>query len=207
VNERPEHGDTDRSTDGREYAERLRRLESSWWRRLFNVQAPYRWNIRRLRLGRTLDVGCGLGRNLAHLGGNGVGVDHNAESVKIAVSRGLTAFTVEEFHRSEHAVPGSFDSMLLAHVVEHMDAQTALSLLREYLVYLKPSGTVCFITPQERGYRTDKTHVRFVDFDALSQLASASGVSVTRHFSFPFPRFAGRYFPYNEFVLLARKPA
>ena len=63
-----------RDTAGAEYAERLRRLDTSWWRRTLNVQAPYRWNIRRLHLGRVLDVGSGLGRNLAHLGNNGVGV-------------------------------------------------------------------------------------------------------------------------------------
>ena len=33
-------------------------------RRMLPTQAPYRWNLRRLRLGRVLDVGCGVGRNL-----------------------------------------------------------------------------------------------------------------------------------------------
>lgn len=199
--------DDELSTAGREYAERLRRLDRSTWRRVLNVQAPYRWNIRRLGLGRTLDVGCGLGRNLAHLGGNGVGVDHNPTSIAIARSRGLTAFTGEEFRASEYAKPSSFDSILFAHVAEHLSLETGLELLREYLAYLRPGGKVCFITPQERGYRTDATHIRFVDFDGIREMTDALGLREVRHFSFPFPRIIGRVFPYNEFVLLAAQPS
>jgi 2-polyprenyl-3-methyl-5-hydroxy-6-metoxy-1,4-benzoquinol methylase len=193
-------------TAGHDYAQRLKRLDNSRWRRMLNVQAPYRWNIRRLRLGRTLDVGCGLGRNLAHLGGNGVGVDHNAESVAVARSRGLKAYTVAEFRQSEYAAESAFDSMLLAHVVEHMDLDSAIDVVTRYLPYLRSGGTVCFITPQERGYRTDETHVRFVDFDKLIELSQRLGLSVGRRYSFPFPRAAGKAFRYNEFVFLATKP-
>ena len=194
------------STAGRDYAERLLRLDRSRWRRLLNVQAPYRWNIRRLGLGRTLDVGCGLGRNLAHLGGRGVGVDHNADSIRVARTRGLTAYVVEDFSTSSDAQPESYDSLLLAHVVEHLSLDEARSLLESYLPYLRPNGQVCFITPQERGYRMDATHVRFVDFEGLAQLSVLVGLAPDRFYSFPFPRPAGKVFPYNEFVFLARKP-
>jgi SAM-dependent methyltransferase len=195
-----------KATAGADYAERLRSLDNSWWRRTLNVQAPYRWNVRRLHLGHVLDVGCGLGRNLAHLGNDGVGVDHNAESIGIARARGLTAFTSEEFPASPYALPGSFDSALLAHVVEHLHPDFAVELIKGYLPYVKPGGQVCFITPQERGYRTDATHVTFVDFDGLAALCRRLGLIPTRQYSFPFPRAVGRVFPYNEFVLLARKP-
>ena len=112
-------GDQDDRSDGAEtaasdYAERLSRLEGARWRRLLNVQAPYRWNIRRLGLGRALDVGCGLGRNLAHLANDSVGVDHNADSIAIARSRGLTAFTSAEFPDSGYAVPGACEILKFA---------------------------------------------------------------------------------------------
>ncbi len=45
--------------------------------------------LTRINPGFVLDVGCGLGRNLANIGGYGVGVDHNSESVAVACSRGL----------------------------------------------------------------------------------------------------------------------
>ena len=48
----------------------------------------YRWNLRRLDLGFTLEIGCGIGRNLEHLDGNGIGIDHNEEAVRIAHTGG-----------------------------------------------------------------------------------------------------------------------
>jgi 2-polyprenyl-3-methyl-5-hydroxy-6-metoxy-1,4-benzoquinol methylase len=172
---------------------------------MVDVQAPYRWNLRRLELGRVLDVGCGLGRNLAQLGPDSVGVDHNAESIRIAKERGLTAYTVEEFTASTDARHGEYDSLLFAHVLEHMDRDAALGLVRGYLPYLKPGGRVCMITPQEKGYRSDATHVEYVDMDGLRSLASDAELTVERGYSFPLPRPFGRVFTYNEFVLVASR--
>ncbi len=193
-------------TDAADYARRLARLESVWWKRLLDVQRPYRWNLRRLHPGLTLDLGCGLGRNLAHLDGHGVGVDHNEDSVAVARARGLRAFTPEEFAASPHAVTSSFDSLLCAHVVEHLPADDGQALLAAYLGFVRPGGSVILITPQERGYGTDATHVRFVDFAALDDLCARLGLGVVSRRSFPFPRAAGRVFPYNEFVVVARVP-
>ena len=62
---------------------------------------------------------------------------------------------------------------------------------------------VCLITPQERGFRSDGTHVQFVDFERLTDVANELGLRVERSYSFPLPRFAGRSFTYNEFIFLA----
>ncbi len=191
-------------TDAPDYTERLATMEGAGWKQRLDVQAPYRWNIRMLALGRTLDIGCGLGRNLAHLDGNGVGVDHNASSVAIAAKRGFDAYTPDAFAKSRHARPGAFDSLLLAHVVEHMGEDDALGLLRTYLPFVRPGGKVLVITPQEKGYTTDATHVRFCGFPEVAALCAAVDLSVQRQYSFPFPRPLGKVFPYNEFVTLAR---
>jgi 2-polyprenyl-3-methyl-5-hydroxy-6-metoxy-1,4-benzoquinol methylase len=196
-----------KATAGRDYASRLVRSRSVWWKNVIDVQLPYRWNIRRLHLGRTLDIGCGIGRNLHHLGGSAVGVDHNSDSVAIARSYGLTAYTGEDFGSSTDAVPAGYDTLLLAHVVEHMDRDHAVEILEGYLKYLKPGGRVVLITPQEAGYRTDSTHVRFVDFASAADLAAAIGFEPVQQYSFPFPRMVGRFFPYNEFVTVCRTAA
>ncbi|MBU9889072.1 MAG: class I SAM-dependent methyltransferase, partial [Candidatus Omnitrophica bacterium] len=106
--------DTSSLTQIKKYSERLQASQEAWWRRLLNVQAPYGWNLRRLRPGFTLDVGCGLGRHLLHLRGNGVGIDHNPESLRYAKALGLRVFTPEGFRGSLFNVPRSFDSILLS---------------------------------------------------------------------------------------------
>jgi len=191
-------------TDAPEYAERLAGLQQVWWKRLLPVQAPYRWNLRRLHLGFTLDVGCGIGRNLENLGGHGVGVDHNADAVAAARARGFDAMTSEEFSASPFATPARFDSMLVAHVLEHMSQADAVELVGTYLPFVRPGGNVVFVTPQERGYRSDPTHVELMDFDALRHIATELHLSVARSYSFPFPRRCGTLFVYNEFVQVAR---
>jgi SAM-dependent methyltransferase len=101
-----------------EYTQRLSSLQSVWWKQIIDVQLPYRWNVRRLKLGFTLDIGCGLGRNLLHLRGNGVGIDHNPASVEVARSRGLKAFLPDEFSRTDFNYENTFDSILVAHVID-----------------------------------------------------------------------------------------
>jgi SAM-dependent methyltransferase len=187
------------------YTDRLIREQTIWWKRLLDVQAPYRWNLRRLQPGFTLDVGCGIGRNLGHLRGQGIGVDHNPLSVNKARERGFSAFTPEEFRDSPYCSAQHFDSLLLAHVAEHMRRDEVIEVLKMYLGLLKPTAQLIMITPQEAGYRSDETHVEFMDFAKLRGIASELGFTVLKEFSFPFPRFAGHVFRYNEFVSVSCK--
>ena len=195
------------ATAGREYADRLNRLQGKWWKKLLHVQAPWRAHMRHLHLGRTLDVGCGNGRNLHYLDPASVGVDHNAFSVSAAVASGVEAYTVEKFFADTTlSAPHTFDSMLVAHVIEHLTPAEAHAVVGSYLRSIKPGGRVVLITPQERGYSSDTTHVTFTDFEALDRLVAHLGLAEEKHYSFPFPRIAGRSFTYNEFVVVARNP-
>ena len=193
------------STSGADYTDRLSSLGGQWWKRALDVQAPYRWNLRRLELGFTLDIGCGLGRNLRHLEGRGVGIDHNQTSIDIARAAGLAAYLPEDFELTEFNRPGRFDSILLAHVVEHMSEEDAVELLQRYDRLLKSSGRVVLITPQQRGFDSDPTHVHFADFEALRRIAERCGLETRKQYSFPFPLIVGRVFKHNEFVSISVK--
>ncbi len=187
------------------YTLRLVQLERVWWKRLLDVQAPYRWNLRRMHLGKVLDVGCGVGRNLRSLERGSVGIDHNEHAVNRVLKQGLTAFLPEGFLRSAFAKHGGFDSLLFSHVLEHLSAGEGVKLLRTYLPFVKGGGRVVFITPQKRGFGSDATHVRFVGFEELAALAREVGLTITRQYSFPFPRRFGRVFKYNEHVMVATR--
>ena len=190
-------------TTARSYTARLIRLQLRGWKRLLDVQAPYRWNLRRL-LGerRVLDVGCGIGRNLAHLPAGSVGVDHNEHSVWVCRQRGLAAYLPDEFAAPE----APFEGLLAAHLLEHLPAGQAADVLRGYLPYLQPGARVVLICPQERGFASDATHTVFLDDDALRQVCAELGLTLQWQSSFPFPRWMGKLFTYNEFVTVASCP-
>lgn len=193
-------------TEGEDYTERLTTLASARWKQVLDVQRPYRWNLRRLHLGRTLDVGCGIGRNLVNLGSNSVGVDHNPTSIAACRAQGLEAYTTEEFRSTDIGAPGAFDALLAAHLLEHVDEQVADDILAEYLPSVRPGGQVVLICPQEKGFDSDATHTRFCDLDTMRAHAERHGLTVERAYSFPFPRMAGKVFTYNEFVMVGRLP-
>ena len=196
------------ATHGEDYAERLIRLQTARWKQWLDVQALHRWNLRRLDPGFTLDIGCGIGRNLLHLPGQSVGLDINEHCVRAARARGLPAFTPDEFRRSaDYNRPARFDSLLLAHVAEHMTEDQVVALLREYEPLVRSNGKLILISPQEAGFRSDATHVRLMDFAALARISNRLGFRPERAFSFPFPRWVGRVFTYNEFVVVSRKSA
>ena len=188
------------STQSSTYTQRLSSLQYVWWKRFLHVQAPYAWNLRRLNLGFVLDLGCGVGRNLQNLRGFGIGVDHNPTSVAEARSRGFEAYTVEEFPAALDTSSRKFDTLLLAHVLEHLTPEEHVQIISQYLCYIKPEGKVVLITPQEAGFESDPTHQVFVDTHRMMQIGEACNLTELKSFSFPFPRFIGRYFKYNEFV-------
>lgn len=193
-------------TEGRDYAQRLLAKQDVWWKRALDVQRPYRANLRRQNLGVTLDVGCGIGRQLAWLDPGSVGVDHNPHSVAVCRERGLTAYQTGDFLASEHARVDGFDALLLAHVVEHMERVEAIEVIRTYLPYLRPGGRLMLVCPQQVGFRSDPTHVHYCDGPELVAMAIAVGLQPGTPWSFPFPWWVGRLFVYNETNLLATRP-
>jgi 2-polyprenyl-3-methyl-5-hydroxy-6-metoxy-1,4-benzoquinol methylase len=190
------------STDAN-YTRRLQRLSGRRWKRL--VPNPYRWNVRRLATGRVLDIGCGIGRCLDFVRPRGVGVDPNETAVAVCREKGHEAYTPSEFAAVLGSAEGGrhFDTLLCSHVLEHLDEPTGVELLRSYLPHLRAGGRVILITPQQRGQRSDPTHVRLMDASALAELASRCGLVVERISSFPMPRHFGRWFIYNETVTIA----
>jgi SAM-dependent methyltransferase len=193
----------DDTTASGTYTNRLIELESAWWKRLLHVQAPYHWNLRRVVRGAVLDVGCGVGRHLRALPKGSVGIDHNAESIRQCVSRGLRAFLPDDFKLS-FAAP-SFDTLLFSHVLEHMTFEAAVALVAEYLPYLKDAGRVVLITPQGRGFKSDPTHVEPFELPKLKAVNARLGLKTIRQYSFPLPALFGEVFTHNEFVSVAEK--
>lgn len=191
------------STDA-EYARRLQRIANRRWKRL--IPNPYRRKVRRLATGHVLDIGCGIGRCLDFVRPRGVGVDPNGAAVAVCREKGHYAYRPEEFGvvYGGHQPDRQFDTLLCAHVLEHLDEPTGVELMRTYLPHIATGGRVVLITPQERGQKSDRTHVRFMDAAALTRLVEECGLTIDKISSFPLPRRFGRWFVYNETITIAR---
>ena len=133
-----------------------------------------------------------------------VGIDHNPTSINMAKGRGLTAFTPEGFKNSAYSNT-LFDSLLVAHVFEHLTKADANKLLEEYLPYLKSKGKIVIITPQKAGFASDPTHVTMMDPQLVSAILGSVGSRILKQYSFPFPYWVGDFFKYNENISIAFK--
>ncbi len=187
------------NTRGHWYTKRLAANASG----IVAAQLPYRLHIASLRLGRTLDVGCGIGRHLRHLRSGSVGLDHNAYSIRHCRLLGFTAYTPEEFEALPSEDGKQFEALLLSHVLEHMPLATATELVATYAKYLLPHARIIMITPQIAGFASDPTHVTYLTFSSHASIIGACGLTLVRQYSFPFPSIVGSIFKHNEFVSIA----
>jgi len=97
--------------------------------------------------GRLLEIGCGEGGNLYHLGGRTgfVGIDLSAEKVRHAAAR----LPAVRFARSDAArLPfgdAAFDAVLIRDLLHHVSDRAAV--MGEAARVLRPGGTLCAIEP------------------------------------------------------------
>lgn len=194
-----------KSTQEKKYADYLINAQDKGWKNKIDVQRPYRIKLQKLSLGKTLDIGCGIGRNLKALSSKSVGVDHNKFMIQYLNKAGYTAYTVSDFEKSKSSVVGSFDSLLFAHIIEHLSIDESKKMIRSYLKYLKLGGRVVVICPQKKGFSKDSTHVEFHTRDTISKLLSSIDLEVVKEHSFPLPELFGSIFAPNEYWVVAKK--
>lgn len=188
-------------TKNKDYSDALRK-SSKGIKKILNVQIPYKLKLKSLKPGKTLDIGCGTGRNLTNLGPNSVGVDHNQYSIDYIKKQGLKGFTTKDFDKYNN---DEFDSLLLAHVIEHMSFNEAEELIKKYSKVLRNNGRIIIVCPQILGFRSGDTHIEFFNIEKITRLLESQGFKILNSSSFPFPEFLGSLFKYNEYWVVARK--
>ena len=192
------------STSDGHYTNRLITLSENKLKKIFQVQLPYKIRVKHIITGRTLDVGCGIGRILKWLSADSIGVDHNLDSVQYCKKNGLNAWTVQDFEDQSH-LNEKFEYLLFAHILEHLKDDEQKPFVQKYLNYLPSKGKVVIITPQMRGYKSDITHLTFTDDVRIESLLEDLELEIISTKSFPLPKFFGKYFKYNEFQVVAQK--
>jgi len=198
------------NTNTEDYFNEIHGNTQSILRKIIPTQLPYSYNLKRLKLGRVLEVGCGLGRNLKALSTGSIGIDHNVLSVDFCKGRGLEVYETNEFLKMATGNKDfQFDTLLMSHVLEHIEFENQISVLSKYLTFLKPNSNILLITPQEAGHKSTDSHITWTDFDRLRVIlrTAAPDWKIDKNFSFPFPRVVGAFFTFNEFNVLAKRKA
>ena len=161
-----------------------------------------RWIDRITKDARILDAGCAMGYQLGLLHGLGyqnlTGVDISAPLVEVARARLPQSISlhVEDVRQFLAQTPdGSYDVILLHHVIEHIPREYTITLLREFRRCLIDDGYLSLRTPNAAcllsGYIGcgDFTHlVQFNEFSLLQVLEQAQFAAESVEFILHPPR-------------------
>ena len=131
-------------------------LDTVLYDRFFDTEDRHWWFVGRRRLvttalagtgarGRVLDLGCGTGGVLAHLGefGDALGLDPAPEAARYCKRRGVPMVVGSGMELP--FADGSFDAVLALDVIEHVPDDVAL--LREARRVLRPGGVLLVTVP------------------------------------------------------------
>jgi 2-polyprenyl-3-methyl-5-hydroxy-6-metoxy-1,4-benzoquinol methylase len=151
--------------------------------------------------GSVLDVGCGraaLGEAIGQLGWRVCGIERSEEACLTAqqrLDRLIRADLLDEAAIERELGDAQFDFLIFSDVLEHF--YDPLTLLKRFLRYLKPGGTLLISLPNavawtnrflwllgyaeytDTGIR-DRTHIRYFTFRTARRLVEAAGCRVVK---------------------------
>ena len=123
---------------------------------------------------RILDVGCGYGRFLKPLhdyGYNILGIDYNSEIVALNTTEGYKCLSVNDFKNSD---VGSFDLIVLSHLIEHFNHDDLLKFIDYYISLLNKDGYLLIYTPVFNStFYNDFDHVKPYTHMGIDQIWGA----------------------------------
>ena len=140
--------------------------------------------------GRVLDIGCGNGTLLAHLAELGwkvQGLETDPAAAAIARHRGLSVVT--DSLETASLPAGTFDAVVMSHVIEHVDAP--LTVLERCMTLLKPGGRLVLLTPNIRSFGHRRfgrdwlhldppRHLHLFSTTSLRRLAEGAGFDIDK---------------------------
>lgn len=106
-----------------------------------------------------LDLGCGCGNFLKHIGDRGIGLDWNAESLREAEK--VCTKVVYADVRNIPLDSSSVDGVYCSHLIEHFSPEDVHKILMEIDRVLMSGGIIVLSTPVLwQGFYNDLSHVR-----------------------------------------------
>jgi 2-polyprenyl-3-methyl-5-hydroxy-6-metoxy-1,4-benzoquinol methylase len=148
-----------------------------------------------------LDVGCGQGSLAGEIAVRGYevwGIEQSEFAATRAakkIDRVIQADLTDGAAVATEIGSKKFDQIVFSDVLEHV--YDPLSVLRSYLIYLKPGGQILISLPNVTNWHTrlailfgrfnyqdsgvlDRTHIRFFTFNTAGKMVRAAGLKVER---------------------------
>ena len=143
---------------------------------------------------RILEIGCGYGRytkTILEAGFQNItGIDISKEQVtyareKLGLHNVFVADAIEYLDKGEQ-----YDLILLMDVLEHLDLEYAVTLLRKVFSSLRAGGRFIIHVPNSLApfrppFHGDVTHVRSFSVDSMSQILRMGGFKRFSHYPLP----------------------
>lgn len=86
-----------------------------------------------------------------------------------------------------------FDTLLFSHILEHMNFQDGISLIKTYLPFLNNSGRLVIIVPHGFCFKNAPTHILYYEINKVKELATNIKFLVTKSFYHHFPDFLSQW--------------
>ena len=159
--------------------------------------------------GATMDFGCGVGELLATLPPGSMGLEYNQATVEYCRARGLDVSwydgTADDWSLSAISPGRSFETMIISHVLEHLDDPLAVLRCLLNSAYGYGVRKVLVIVPGKAGFQVDHTHRTFVDRTMLSAATETAGSRFRYASASYFPgniKVMGDWFPHHELQVI-----
>jgi glycosyltransferase involved in cell wall biosynthesis/ubiquinone/menaquinone biosynthesis C-methylase UbiE len=160
--------------------------DSSYYDKIYNGR--YHVDENRVRYtaslcsGKVLDVGCGDGRLAQFCDGHYLGLDFSQAAIDLAAHRNPgKKFKVHDFIK-EPMPRGSWHTIVLGELLEHLDNKTEALLLKKIRQSLAPNGHLVVTVPNGAAV-PDPAHVREFTDGVLPKALGAIGPILTHPYS------------------------
>ena len=175
------------------------------------IRRFYLRDIRKYCMGKTIDFGCGTGELLSMLPAGSVGLEINRVAVEFCKSQGLDVRQYhlgEDDYRFEMITKGDYNTFTMNHVLEHIENSNAI--IQKIFESCNRLGIkrIVFTVPGHKGFRSDKTHITFIDKKYFENNGLLDNkyyhLIISKYFPVNSAKFS-RYFTHNELRLVFDK--
>ena len=175
------------------------------------VRKLYLNDIRKYCIGKTIDMGCGIGELLKILPEGSIGFEVNQVAVDFCKHQDLNVQLYnfeEDDYKLKMINKGEFKTFTMNHVLEHIeDSQETVKKIFESCNRLEIERIV-FTVPGYKGFQSDKTHRTYITrkYFSSNELFNDGHYKLIRSKYFPinWERF-GHFFTHNELRIVFNK--